>query len=170
LNKEGNELTKTPNLDLPQFVGTDPVRYTDFNDAFMKLDGAVPLVEEGTWTPRLINRDGTAPTYTTTYAYAQYYKIGKLVFVAFHMKVNISKAGTGHAAVSGLPFPPNAKSDGFGLSLRETVGDNFKDPTCGVIPAREPVIWIQNQNASTALPYKTGTFYVGYSGCYMTDD
>lgn len=35
----------TQNLGLPQFTGTDPVRYTDFNAAFAKLD-TVSLVGE----------------------------------------------------------------------------------------------------------------------------
>lgn len=31
-------MTYTQNLNLPQFVGTDPVQYTDFNAAFASLD------------------------------------------------------------------------------------------------------------------------------------
>lgn len=163
-------MTKTPNLDLPQFVGTDPVRYTDFNDAFMKLDSAVPLVEEGTWTPRLSARNGSAPSYNIDYNYGQYYKIGKLVFIAFHFKGNITNAGTGTAVVAGLPFIPNDKSDGFGLSARETFGALETHPARAFIPANDPVIWIQNATGAEGNKYKTGQLYVGFSGCYVTEN
>ncbi len=42
-------MTKTPNLDLPQFVGTDPVKYTDFNDAFTRIDSVSPIGEIRMW-------------------------------------------------------------------------------------------------------------------------
>lgn len=101
-------MTKTPNLDLPQFVGTDPVKYTDFNDAFMKLDGVIPLVESGTWAPTLIdNSDGGSPlTYTASKSIGVYFKIAKAVFVSFNITgIKMDSVPASHrAGVSGLPF------------------------------------------------------------------
>ena len=125
-------------------------------------------IEYGTWTPRLSSREGsTVPTYTESYCHAQYYKIGKLVYIAFHMKVNITNAGDGYATVEGLPFQSNDKSDGFGLSVRETAGALEEHPSRALIQGASTRIWIQRATGANANKYKTGELYIGFSGCYI---
>lgn len=74
------------------------------------------LCEVGTWTPRLTNVEGAAPTYTTGWNYGSYLKIGTLVWVWCEMALGISNKGGNYAGVSGLPYA----NDGYcGLHLVE---------------------------------------------------
>ena len=74
------------------------------------------LCEVGTWTPRLTNVEGSAPTYTTDWNAGSYLKIGTLVWVLCDMAVGISNKGGSYAGVSGLPYA----NDGYcGLHLVE---------------------------------------------------
>ena len=74
------------------------------------------LCEVGTWTPRLTNVEGSAPTYTTGWNYGSYVKIGTLVWVWCDMALGISNKGGNYAGVSGLPYA----NDGYcGLHLVE---------------------------------------------------
>ena len=80
------------------------------------------LCEVGTWTPRLTNVEGSAPTYTTGWNYGSYLKIGTLVWVWCDMALGISNIGGNYAGVSGLPYA----NDGYcGLHLVEA--DNVLD-------------------------------------------
>lgn len=74
------------------------------------------LCEVGTWTPRLTNVEGSAPTYTTDWNIGSYLKIGTLVWVLCDMALGISNIGGNYAGVSGLPYA----NDGYcGLHLVE---------------------------------------------------
>ena len=74
------------------------------------------LCEVGTWTPRLTNVEGSAPTYTTGWNIGSYLKIGTLVWVCCDMALGISNKGGNYAGVSGLPYA----NDGYcGLHLVE---------------------------------------------------
>lgn len=75
------------------------------------------LCEVGTWTPRLTNVEGSAPTYTTGWNYGSYLKIGTLVWVWCDMALGISNIGGNYAGVSGLPY---ANDGSCGLHLVET--------------------------------------------------
>ena len=85
------------------------------------LNGAEPftknnLCEVGTWTPRLTNVEGSAPTYTTGWNIGSYLKIGTLVWVLCDMALGISNIRGNYAGVSGLPYA----NDGYcGLHLVE---------------------------------------------------
>ena len=74
------------------------------------------LCEVGTWTPRLTNAEGSAPTYTTGWNIGSYLKIGSLVWVSCDMALGISNIRGNYAGVSGLPYA----NDGYcGLHLVE---------------------------------------------------
>lgn len=84
--------------------------------ATTKNAAANNLCEVGTWTPRLTNVEGSAPTYTTGWNYGSYLKIGTLVWVWCDMALGISNKGGNYAGVSGLPYA----NDGYcGLHLVE---------------------------------------------------
>lgn len=74
------------------------------------------LCEAGTWTPRLTNVEGSAPTYTTGWNVGSYLKIGTLVWVWCDMALGISNKGGNYAGVSGLPY---ANDGSCGLHLVE---------------------------------------------------
>lgn len=84
--------------------------------ATTKNAAANNLCEVGTWTPRLTNVEGSAPTYTTGWNYGSYLKIGTLVWVWCDMALGISNIGGNYAGVSGLPY---ANDGSCGLHLVE---------------------------------------------------
>lgn len=71
--------------------------------------GTLP-VEYGTWTPTLVCRglaSNVNPTYTCSSKTAQYYRIGRTVYINLQMRnVIITNIGTGYAAVRGMPYTP----------------------------------------------------------------
>ena len=80
---------------------------------------ATNLYESGTWTPKLIC-EGTGavnPTYTHSYngtagsPIGRYTRIGNLVYVQCYIPALISAAGTGFAAISGLPYAGSGDMD-----------------------------------------------------------
>lgn len=88
-------------------------------DGMPLLGGSTPLIESGTWTPKLIC-EGTGavnPTYTHSYngtagsPIGRYTRIGNLVYVQCYIPALISAAGTGLAAISGLPYAGSGDMD-----------------------------------------------------------
>ena len=80
---------------------------------------ATNLYESGTWTPKLIC-EGTGavnPRYTHSYngtaesPIGRYTRIGNLVYVQCYIPALISAAGTGFAAISGLPYAGRGDMD-----------------------------------------------------------
>ena len=80
---------------------------------------ATNLYESGIWTPKLIC-EGTGavnPTYTHSYngtagsPIGRYTRIGNLVYVQCYIPALISAAGTGLAAISGLPYAGSGNMD-----------------------------------------------------------
>ena len=80
---------------------------------------ATNLYESGTWTPKLICEGSGAvnPTYTHSYngtagsPIGRYTRIGNLVYVQCYIPALISAAGTGLAAISGLPYAGRGDMD-----------------------------------------------------------
>ena len=80
---------------------------------------ATNLYESGTWTPKLICEGSGAvnPTYTHSYngtagsPIGTYTRIGNLVYVQCYIPALISAAGTGFAAISGLPYAGSGDMD-----------------------------------------------------------
>lgn len=124
-------------------------------------------ISSGTWTPTLLSRNGTNPTYSTYYKYAMYYRINNLVYVTFHMKVNISNQGTDYACIRGLPFAAADNMDGQGLAIHECYGGLDYYPASANISDSSSVICIQNSGGERALQWRTGDAWIGFSGCYI---
>ena len=117
------------------------------------------LCEVGTWTPRLKNEEGSAPTYTTDWVNAVYIKFGKLIFVTADMAIGISKKGGNYAKISGLPYTNGSMP--FGLSsieMYEIINEvsTTTMPTVRVMPNSKD-IRIISSNGSTAYNWKTNT-------------
>lgn len=80
---------------------------------------AANLYESGTWTPKLICEGSGAvnPSYTHSYngtagsPIGRYTRIGNLVYVQCYIPALISAAGTGLAAISGLPYAGSGDMD-----------------------------------------------------------
>lgn len=135
------------------------------------------LCESGTWTPRLTNVEGAAPTYTTGWIYAVYIKIGKLIFVTADMAIGISNKGGKYAKVSGLPYTNGSMPCGLSsIEMYEVVGEvnTTTMPTVRVMPNSKD-IRIISSNGSTAYNWKTNTSAgtnigrLRFSGFYAID-
>lgn len=73
-------------------------------DGMPLLNGSMPLIEYGTWTPTIYNRSGSNPTVTYKNRSGYYYRIGNMVYVIAYISPVISANSGNYAAVSGLPF------------------------------------------------------------------
>lgn len=124
-------------------------------------------ISSGTWTPTLASRSGTNPTYTVYYRYARYYRINNLVYITFHLKVNITNAGTDYACIRGLPFATTNNMDGQGLALRECFGGLDHNPGSAFIPDSSSIIYLQTVGGEGSQQWRTGDTWIGFSGCYI---
>ena len=124
-------------------------------------------VTYGTWTPTLISTDG-GMTYTTSYNYACYYSIGRLVYVTFYMKVNVTNAGSGYARVTNFPFAP-VSGQYFAMARSLFATGRYSNNTYGEVGflQGDGTMRIQSANGTAALKWNTGDTWVGYSGCYI---
>lgn len=149
--------------------GTLPISRggTGATSASAALSNLGVTISSGTWTPTLLSRNGTNPTYSTYYKYAMYYRINNLVYVTFHMKVNISNQGTDYACIRGLPFAAADNMDGQGLAIHECYGGLDYYPASANISDSSSVICIQNSGGERALQWRTGDAWIGFSGCYI---
>lgn len=149
--------------------GTLPISRggTGATSASAALSNLGVTISSGTWTPTLLSRNGTNPTYSTYYKHAMYYRINNLVYVTFHMKVNISNQGTDYACIRGLPFASAGNMDGQGLAIHECYGGLDYYPASANISDSSSVICIQNSGGERALQWRTGDTWIGFSGCYI---
>lgn len=149
--------------------GTLPISRggTGATSASAALSNLGVTISSGTWTPTLASRNGTNPTYSVYYKYARYYRINNLVYITFHMKVNISNQGTDYACVKGLPFTASNNMNSQSLALHECYGGIDQRPATANICDSSPIIYLQNSSGECALQWRTGDTWVGFSGCYM---
>ena len=125
-------------------------------------------IDSGIWNPVLSSLEGTPPTYTTEYCYSSWYRIGDLVFISFHMKCDITNAGTDYACVYGLPFTAKNGVDGQALSTRESFGAiGSASATVGIIEDNTKRLRIANATGENKQQWSTGTVWIGYTGCYI---
>lgn len=129
----------------------------------------------GTWTPNLavVGQD-TRPTWTIENRSANYYKIGKMVYVDFYIRGKITSlpANTNYAIITGLPY--SGKSSGFGQQAL-TIGTVYSavytdDNLAFVVNGNQ--IRIQGGYGSYAVEYKitdTPYFELAGSGTYIID-
>ena len=132
--------------------------------------GTSNFYEKGSWTPTVSSSGSTEPTVSYGYRYGVYYRIGNLVFIAFHVSMDISDVGSNYACIKGLPYVCAWGSDKYGLSLIEEYnatqsGDG--DPR-GVIMQATTRIDLRGHSGAVANTWVTGSGqYIGYSGCYI---
>lgn len=132
--------------------------------------GTSNFYEKGSWTPTIASTGSTAPTVSYGYRYATYYRIGNLVFIACHINMSISNAGSNYACIKGLPYACSGSVDKYGLSLIEefyatNTGDG--DPR-GYVMQGTTRIDLRGHSGAVATTWSTGSNqYIGYSGCYI---
>ena len=125
-------------------------------------------IGSGTWNPVLNSLEGTPPIYTTEYCHSSWYRIGNLVFITFHMKCNITNAGTDYACIDGLPFTSIGGVDGQALSVRESFGAiGSSSSTIGIVEDNAKRLRIASASGENKQQWKTGVLWIGYTGCYI---
>ena len=113
--------SKTPSLNLPQWVGTEKPERTDFNAAFDAIDTTVAShlaetvsqeggvhgleVEVGTWTP-IVTFNNVEATHSANDG--SYTKIGNKVDIVLNIRLLAKGSGVGQARIKGLPFTSRA--------------------------------------------------------------
>ena len=173
--------SKTPNLNLPQWVETEKPERTDFNAAFDALDVALSGAtgSYGTWTP-VLSFGGASVGMVYSRQSGNYRKIGKTVF--FNCDIILTNLGSssGEMAITGLPYvsmegPPNSNlmhliapqisvpsgSKSFYANLGQLSSEvRFYHIAEGLNPLTLPL-------AKTHMP--TGTLQIILAGFYFTN-
>lgn len=124
---------------------------------------ATNLYESGTWTPKLIC-EGTGavnPTYTHSYngtagsPIGRYTRIGNLVYVQCYIPALISAAGTGLAAISGLPYAGSGDMDST------LVNRGYVNALNGSVSTLNPVLKVSS--GGTTVGYRIPDGSGGYN-------
>lgn len=71
-----------------------------------ELSGKISDTEIGTWTPTFVlgGTGNTLPTYSTQSLYSHYYRVGKVCYINFWWRANITNPGNIKMYIGGLPF------------------------------------------------------------------
>lgn len=142
----------------------------DVNKKIEELQGKQVTISSGTWEPVAIS-DGTNPTYTTEYRYGKYYRINNLVYITFHMKINITNWGSGYAQIGGLPFTAAGNMNNQGLALREfIVNTTAVNNPCGSVIDSTKKICLYKDSGESGQQWRNGDCWIGFSGCYITNE
>ena len=128
-----------------------------------KNAAATNLYESGTWTPKLICEGSGAvnPTYTHSYngtagsPIGRYTRIGNLVYVQCYIPALISAAGTGLAAISGLPYAGSGDMDST------LVNRGYANALNGSVSTLNPVLKVSS--GGTTAGYRIPDGSGGYS-------
>ena len=123
---------------------------------------ATNLYESGTWTPKLICEGSGAvnPTYTHSYngtagsPIGRYTRIGNLVYVQCYIPALISAAGTGLAAISGLPYAGRGDMDST------LVNRGYANALNGSVSTLNPVLKVSS--GGTTVGYRIPDGSGGY--------
>ena len=124
--------SKTPNLNLPQWVGTEKPERTDLNAAFDAIDTTVAshlaesvslgntphgiVYETGIWTPTLTFGDASVGI-TYVQRSGMYVRNGNSISCGFVIELLDKGTSTGVAKITGLPFVESLYA---GITLGET--------------------------------------------------
>ena len=76
------------------------------------INAGLPVTETGTWTPVLVQSNGSSIAVDTPTTTGVYTKVGKLVTVSFQYSVGSWVEGAGINKITGLPFPANSTFKG----------------------------------------------------------
>ena len=132
--------------------------------------------EIGTWTPVLQGYSGTTPTVSYSSRYGDYMKIGNMVWFRCGINATISNAGTGYAAVSGLPFAayPMAKNRAnYAVTVGECYGllsgATSTAGTTSTIFASINAIVLSEADGNTMRKWAVDWGSIALSGFYITN-
>lgn len=140
-------------------------------------DGKQDKVIEGTWTPTLTTLEDVAPTMTYSIQQGTYKKLGKLVYLSFYIRGNITalNGSENYVKITGIPF---SSSKTMLESILNVGGlyqmlENEENVNAFIY---DNVIRVQTQYGEVAGKLKvtptagTGYFEISASGWYETNE
>lgn len=132
------------------------------------------IVEEGQWTPTIGALNETAPTTSYTIQDGKYYKIGKLVYINFSIRGQITALnGTNnYGVIKGLPFSEaNADFGKYTIPFGGNYGlCNHTEDAIGVINNNMLRLQYNNGSAATKIVVTQGNYFeIAGSGWYITN-
>lgn len=136
------------------------------------LSEKISDTEIGTWTPEFVlGGYGTVlPTYTTTSLFSHYYRVGKVCYINFWWRANITDPGTIRMYIGGLPF--TVKSDGGWQTIPYGNASETAENKGGsyFLYSGQSYGCVRKMNTDNYEALKTtGLFMVHYSGFYIID-
>lgn len=140
-------------------------------------DGKQDKMIEGTWTPTLTTLENVAPTMTYTIQQGTYKKLGKLVYLSFYIRGNITalNGSENYAKITGIPY---ASSKTMLESILSVGGlyQMLEDETNANAFINGNIIRVQTQYGEVAGKLKvtptdgTNYFEISASGWYETNE
>jgi len=150
--------------------GTNSITSTSILAQSKGGTGTSSFYERGSWTPSVASTGSTAPSLSYGYRHGVYYRIGDLVYIACHINMTITNAGSDYACIKGLPYTCRSGTDKYGLSLVEeyhAVVDGASDPR-GYVVQNTTQIHLRGHSGAVAINWKVDSGqYIGYAGCYI---
>lgn len=135
-----------------------------------------PIAEEGTWTPVLTCKSGgTAPTYTKGNWVGRYYRTGNMVYIQASLRATITDAGSGYAAISGLPYASLLSEEWsyVGIVLNECYsiisGASGTVGRTACVKKTEDLIWIQGADGAAGMTWVAASGGISFSGWYQVE-
>lgn len=131
------------------------------------LNNMQDIIEQGQWTPTLANANVTYDQ-----QYGLYFKIGNLVFVTWRLEGTIdSVSSPAYAFINGLPYNASLQQAGSLFNYANCFNDNITPRLARVVNNQ---IGIQDGGGGgiSISFWETGhgTFYLGGSATYLTDN
>lgn len=139
----------------------------------VKADLKSLIVEFGTWTPEFYQVQYSQPLPTLSYEsqIGYYYRIGRICFINFVLKANITETSNAYLSVSGFPYiaQESPKSIFSFLSGTRESGNENKVSIARISDYAMYLLFPDQggtgNNAYAKFP--TGNITLQYSGCYV---
>lgn len=141
------------------------------NSIDSKIDSKISDTEIGTWTPQFVlgGAGNTLPTYITNSCYSQYYRVGKVCYINFYWRVNITDPGNIQLYIGNLPF--RISSNNGWQTISGDAYDTYYSQAGGwFLYSGETFGCIRKMNTNDYEKLKvTNSLKLAYSGFYIID-
>lgn len=140
-------------------------------------NGKQDKIVEGTWTPELTTLEDKAPTVQYSIQQGTYKKVGKLVYISFYIRGNITKlnGSENYAKIIGIPYSSSKAMMESVLNVGGLYQMLESDTNANALIDGD-IIRVQTQYGEVAGKLKvtptdgTGYFEISASGWYETNN
>ena len=157
---------------MPQYSGETPLSPENLNK--MQKDLQDKMIE-GTWTPVLTTLEDAAPTMTYSIQQGTYKKLGKLVYLSFYIRGNITalNGSENYVKITGIPYSSSETMMESVLNIGALYQMLEADANASALVLGD-IIRVQTQYGEVAGKLKvtpaggTGYFEISAAGWYET--